>query len=68
LYFPVYNLDKSAARFCYRVAAWVQICFETFIFQSHKITNNLVTTEARRKISTVLEYLKFKKYFGGCLT
>jgi hypothetical protein len=52
--------DKSAARFCRQVAAWVTDMFCNFYFvKSHKIANDLATTEAVEKISTDLESLGF---------
>ncbi len=42
------NQDKSAARFCWHVAAWVSDMFCTFnLVINHKIANNSATTEAR---------------------
>jgi hypothetical protein len=35
--------------------------------KSHKIANNSQTTEAREKISIVLESVKFKKFFDICI-
>ncbi len=44
------NQDKSAARLCRQVAAWVPDMICNFYFvKSHQIANNLATTEAREK-------------------
>ncbi len=54
------NKDKSAASFCYQVAAWVLDMFCNFsIAKNHKIVNNSTTTKARGKISPYLESLEF---------
>jgi len=48
--------DKSAARFCRKVAAWVPDMYCNFsLVKSQKIANNSASTEARVKIRTVLE-------------
>jgi hypothetical protein len=40
-----YNQNKSAARFCHQVAAWVPDMFCNFyLVKSHKIANNSATT------------------------
>ncbi len=45
------------------MAAWVTDVFCNFyLLKSHKIANNLATTEAREKVSTDLESLEFLKY------
>jgi hypothetical protein len=45
-----YNQDKSYARLCRQVAAWVPDMFCNFyLVKSHKIANNSATTEARGK-------------------
>ncbi len=52
--------DKAVIRICRQVAAWVSGMFCNFYFvKNYKIDNNLVTTEAREKISTDLESLEF---------
>jgi hypothetical protein len=44
------NQDKSAARFCHQVAAWVPDMFSIFhLVKSHKIANNSATAKAREK-------------------
>jgi hypothetical protein len=54
------NQDKSAARFCHQVAAWVPDIFCNFyMVKSHKIAYNSATNEAREKISTDLESFEF---------
>ncbi len=54
------NQDKSAARFCYQVAAWDPDIFSNFyLMKSHKIANNSANTETREKISTDLKSLEF---------
>jgi hypothetical protein len=56
----VFNEGISAASFCCQVAAVVPGMFCNFYFvKNHKIANNTATTEAREKISTYLESLKF---------
>jgi hypothetical protein len=60
------NRDKSAARFCCQVAAWITDMSCNFYFvKSHKIVNNSAKNEVREKISTDLESLVF---FDVCLT
>ncbi len=60
------NQDKSAARFCHQVAAWVPDMFCNFYsVKSHKIANNSAMTEGKVKMSTDLESLE---YFMMCLT
>jgi len=56
------NTDKSAARFCHQVAAWVpdMLC-NFYLAKNHKITNNSTTIKAIEKINTDLEFLEFKK-------
>ncbi len=55
-----YNQDKSYARLCRQVAAWVPDMFcNLYLVKSHKIANNSATTEAGEKISTNSEYLEF---------
>jgi hypothetical protein len=44
----LFSLDKSSARFCHQVAAWVADMFWNFyLVKSLKIANNLATAEAR---------------------
>ncbi len=44
------NQVKSAASFCYQVAAWVPAMFCNFYFvKNNKIVNNSKTTKARAK-------------------
>ncbi len=48
--------DKSAVRFCRKVAAWVSDMYRDFnLAKSQKIANNSASTEARVKIRTDLE-------------
>jgi hypothetical protein len=55
-----YNVDKSAAIFCWQVAAWVPDMFHNFYFaKSHKIANNLTTAEAGEKNKHNLESIEF---------
>ncbi len=62
------NQDKSAVRFSHPVAAWAPDIFCNFYsVKSHKIDNNLATTEAREKLSTYLESVKFQKFFDVSL-
>jgi hypothetical protein len=52
------NKGKSAASFCRQVAALLTDMFCNFyLVKNHKITNNLVTTKAREKLSKYLESL-----------
>ncbi len=54
------NERKSAAKICHQVAAWVPDMFcNICAVKSHKIANNLATTENRAKISTYLEFVEF---------
>jgi len=63
------NQDKSAARFCHQVAAWVQDMFCSFyVVKSHKIAYNSVTTEALEKKSADLGSLEFQKFLDVCFT
>ncbi len=56
----VTNEGKSAAIFHHQVAAWFPDMFRNFyLAKSHKIANNLATTEAREKIRTDLESVEF---------
>jgi hypothetical protein len=53
------NEGKSAANFCWQVAALVPDMLSNFNFvQNHKIVISLVATKAREKISTYLESLE----------
>jgi hypothetical protein len=57
-----YNECKSAASFCYQLAAWIPNVFFNFLLvKKHNIANTSTTTEAREKISIDLESLDFKK-------
>ncbi len=59
------NEDRSAAKFCHQVAAWVPDMFCKFCsVKSHKIANKSATIEARVKIITNLGSLEFQN-FGG---
>jgi hypothetical protein len=59
----------SGASFCHQVAALVPDMFYNFyLVKNHKIANNSATIEAREKITTHLESLKFQKIFDVCLT
>ncbi len=58
------NQDKSAARFCHQVAAWVSDMFcDFYLVKKPKIANNSRTAKAREKIRTDLESLEFQKCF-----
>ncbi len=60
------NQDKSAARFCCQVVAWVPDMFCNLnLVKSQKIVDNSPTTEARVRISADLESLDF--FFDVCL-
>ncbi len=62
------NQDKSAARFCCQVAAWVpDMFFNFYLVKSHKIVVNSPTIEARVRISADLESLDFYNFFDVCL-
>jgi hypothetical protein len=51
--------DKSAARFCWQVVAWVpDMFFNFYLAKSHKYANNFETIEAEEKISTDFESLE----------
>jgi hypothetical protein len=52
------NERKSAASFCRQVAVLVPDMF-CYIVKNHKTVNNTPTTEAREKISTLLQFLEF---------
>jgi hypothetical protein len=63
------NEEKSAARFCHQVAAWVPDMFcDIYLVKGHKIANNSATTETREKIITYLESVEFGKLFYICWT
>ncbi len=50
--------DKSAARLCHQVAAWVPVMFCNFyLARNHKIADSQQPAEAREKISTDWESL-----------
>jgi hypothetical protein len=52
--------DKSAARFCCKVAAWFpDMDFNFYFVKNHKIAKNSTTTEDKEKISIALEPLGF---------
>jgi hypothetical protein len=54
------NQVKSAASFCYQVAAWVPAMFCNFYFvKNNKVVNNSKTTKAREKINTDLKSFEF---------
>ncbi len=62
-----YYEGKSAASFCYQVAAWSQLCFATLIWW--KITKLLKSQQKTlEKVSADLESLEFYKNFGVRLT
>jgi hypothetical protein len=60
----VSNQDKSAARFCHQVAAWVPDMFCNFyLVKCHKIANNSATIEAKEKKISHLESFEFWSIF-----
>jgi hypothetical protein len=60
------NEEKSAASFCFQVAAWFPDMFWNFYFvKNHKIAKK---TQSGEKMSTDYESLKFKEFFDACLT
>ncbi len=51
------------------MVAWIPDMFcNIYLVKSHKIANNSATTEAREKISTVLESVEFYNFLNICLT
>ncbi len=63
------NEEKSAARFCHRMAAWIPDMFcDIYLVKGRKIANNSAITETREKIITYLESVEFWKLFDICLT
>ncbi len=52
--------DKSAVS---STALVMFIFWYVYLVKTHKLTNNLTTTEARVKINTDLESLEIRKYF-----
>jgi hypothetical protein len=58
------NEGKSAASFCHQVAALVPDMFCNFyLVKSHKISNNLATTEAREKNKHIFGVLRILEKF-----
>ncbi len=57
------NEGKSAAIFCYQVAALVPDIFcDFYIMKNHKIVKNSAITKARGKISTNFESSQFYNF------
>jgi hypothetical protein len=60
---------KSAAIFCFQVAALVPNMFCNFyLVENQKIAKNLTRIKAIEKISTDLEYLELKIFFDASMT
>ncbi len=58
---------KSAANICYQVAAWFPDMFCNFYLVKN-LEKNSITTLAKEKISTDLNWLEYYKFFDESLT